>query len=135
MYQLTEEQIKKAADWWTNAITSPKFGGLNREERLDSANDGYQIAEALATVVSKHKTDEQLEAFGIALSDILRSDEFQYGHGLHVDYRPDRTLHEAAKKAGIDVSTSAFPWKTNMWFHCDGSVRVRVGYGAIIEEI
>lgn len=135
MYQLTEEQIEKAVDWWASAIEHPKFDGLSQEERRDPKNDSYQLGEMMATVASKTKTSEQIEKFKLALASLLSSDNFNPYHGLHVDYGPDMTLASAASAAGIDTSITSFPWKTNMWFNDEGNVDVRAGYGAKVEKL
>jgi hypothetical protein len=103
MFELTDEQIDKAAMWWSNIITNPKFDGLSKEERKDSA-----------------------EVFAEALKDELRNKEYNPYWGLSVDYHPCSELADAAKKAG--VSGNNFPWKTSMWFKEDGSVSVAYGY-------
>ena len=132
MFKLTDEQIEKAVNWWVNAIRQPTFDGLSDEERADPKNDGYQMAEMMATLAVKPKTEEQMDAFKKALRDELLSSEYNPYHGLHVDYGPCVPLHNAAEKAGI-VGGTTFPWKTNMYFRDDGSVRVSAGYRSPME--
>ena len=135
MFELTNEQIEKAIEWWANAIVRPVFDGLSNKERQDPRNEGYQMAEMLATVTHKEPTSEQLEAFKVALRNNLEDDDYIPQRGLHVDYGPDLTLGSAAKDAGINVSTTRFPWKTNMWFYGDGRVGVSAGYRAPTEYL
>ena len=134
MYILTQEQIEKAVDWWANAIRQPRFDGLSDTERADPANDGYQMAEMMATLAVKPKTEEQMDAFKKALRDELLSSEYNPGRGLRVDYGPCIVLHNAAEKAGIGGGI-IFPWKTDMYFRDDGSVRVSAGYGSPMERL
>lgn len=132
MYLLTDEQIEKAVNWWVGAIRKPKFDGLSNEERADPKNDDYQMAEMMATLAVRPKTEQQLDAFKGALRDELLSSEYNPYHGLHVDYSPCIELHNAAEKAGI-VGGMTFPWKTNMYFDDEGNVKVSAGYRAPME--
>ena len=132
MFKLTDEQIEKATNWWADAMVNPRFDGLSNEERRDPQNDSYQLAEVMATVSHKNPTNEQLGVFKASLREQLKSDEYAI-RGLHVDYGPDSMLCDAAKAAGIDITMSLFPWKTNMYFRDDGSVTVSAGYRAPVE--
>ena len=51
MFELTDGQINKATEWWADRVAAPKFDGLNDAERKDPANESYQMAEVLATVL------------------------------------------------------------------------------------
>ena len=132
MYLLTDEQIEKAVNWWADAIRQPKLDGLNDTERADPKNDSYQMAEMMATLAVKPKTEKQLDDFKKALRDELLSSEYNPYHGLRVDYGPCLELHNAAEKAGIGGGIT-FPWKTNMCFHDDGSIKVSAGHRAPME--
>lgn len=134
MFNLTNEQIEKAVEWWANAILSPVFDGLSKEERQDPKNEGYQMAEMLATVAHKEPTSEQLETFKVALRNNLEDDEYNQRWGLHVDYGPCGELGNAAETAGIPIG-SLFPWKTSMYFFEDGRVGVSAGYRAPTEYL
>lgn len=134
MYILTQEQVEKAVNWWTDAIRQPKFDGLSEAERADPANDSYQMAEIMATMAVKPKTEQQFENFKKALRSELLSAEYSPHRGLHVDYDPCIELHNAAEKAGFGAGIT-FPWKTDMYFREDGTVKVSAGYRAPMESL
>lgn len=133
MSWLTEEQIDKAASWWADRVCSPRFDGLSDRERQDPANRSYQMAEIMAAMMTERVDDDKREAFIQALSDELRSDDYNPWVGLHVDYHPGPELARAASAAGI--SHHNFPWKTGLSFYEDGTVKAACGYGQPCEEL
>jgi hypothetical protein len=132
MYNLTDEQIEKAVNWWAERIACPKFDGLSQEERKDPANRSYQMAEVMASMLVEPIDNSVSDKFKAELRKQLENDYNPY-HGLHVDYGPDLILGNAAQAAG--VSAHNFPWKTSMYFGEDGTVKVRSGYSAPMETI
>jgi len=126
MFNLTDEQIKKAAEWWADHVARPTFKTLSDEERSDPGSQPAAFAELLAHALVEPITEEQREKFISALSEDLKNSGNSHW-GLSVDYGPDQRLSMAADKAGI--SSNNFPWKTNMWFDEDGGVTVSLGYG------
>lgn len=117
-------QIKKAVDWWVNAIKNPKHDNGDT-----SVHGGF--ARAFATLGVTEINDEQIEIFKNELTELLQSQE-EAKWGLHVDYNPDVLLNRAMEKAGIGELNA--PWKTNMNFR-DGKVLVSHGYGADWVEV
>lgn len=131
---LTEEQIAKAADYWTSRVN-----GLvpNQGDRAELGKDAG-IANLWAGMLFKKPTLEQLSAFHLGLKDVLSRttcwERYLFnGYCLSVDYDPCYLLREVAKEAG--VCENNFPWKTRMYFHEDGKVMVCDGYGADEKEI
>lgn len=127
MFELTEEQIEKAIEWWADQVCAPEFDGLSDEERQDPRNVNYQTAEVMASMLVKPVDKDQRQKFKDALREGLQAPDFNPFWGLSVDYHPDRTLSRAAEKASI--SSNNFPWKTRMSFSEDGSVSASAGYG------
>lgn len=125
---ITEAGIKAAAEWWADRVCKPVFHGLSDEERKDRSNDGYVMAEMMASLLAKPVDSQQREDFIKALSDAIREMNGEcYKLQLFVDYHPTLMLADAADKAGIDHSN--FPWKSGMHFHDDGKVTAWCGYG------
>ncbi len=118
-------QIQKAVDWWVEVIRSPKHD--NGDENLHGG-----FARAVVSLGVQKVTDEEIEIFRRELSNLLLIHE-QAKWGLHVDYSPDIILAEALRRANI--SEFNVPWKTNMNFYPNGSVKVSYGYGAQWKEI
>ncbi len=133
MFQLTEEQIEKAAEWWADRVCKPTFSGLSDEERKDPRNLQYQLAEAMASTLVEPVGSDQRQQFIDALKEELMNPEYNPFWGLDVDYHPCLTLANAAKKAGIPSTN--FPWKTRMRFSEGGVVEAALGYGAPLEPI
>lgn len=121
-----------AARWWADRLRDCRHSGLSPEERRDPANKNYQFAELLMTMNRPVVSDEQIEAFRLALRRGLESDAA--ASCVAVDYGPDPILGNALEAAQIP-DRSTLPIKTVMWIHDDGSVRVKYGYGAEIQEI
>lgn len=135
-FKLTEEQADKAVKWWGNILAgNPKFQTLNPKERRNKANEGVALTEIMATVARKKIDVEKISVFESSLKKKLLADEYSPHHGLHTDYGPGTLLAHAAHTAGIEVNITTFPWKTNMWFNENGTVKVRYGYGADVREI
>jgi len=122
--KLTDEQIKKATEWWANAISNPKF------DNGDPSEAGG-MAMMLALINKETVENDRIELFKAIFAIALKSDP-DARWGIHCDYGPCSILAEAMKDAGI--STSNAPWKTNMNFE-DDKVFVSYGYGAEIIEI
>ena len=121
--------IVPAAQWWANAIRSPKF---NNGDTSRNGDIGAMLASLLNA--GTPVTVAQADAFELALVEILMEDVQTYPRfSLYVDYGPDETLATAARNAGI-TSTRCFPWKTSMHISED-RVEVSEGYGAPREII
>lgn len=130
--RLTAEQIDKAVNWWAKQLGSPTFKTLSNEERSDPSTAPAAIAEGMAMMLAKDITYEQGEVFKTALRESLTGRDVMRWE-LSVDYSPTNTLGDAAQKAGIPLTN--FPWKTNMSFGDDGSVKVALGYRSPYEQI
>ena len=125
-YRLTDEQIEKAVNWWAERIEQPTF-----DAGADSPE--MKLAEAMATMLTSTVAEGCIEKFKNELCRALKDEDYNPWDGLHTDYGPDRTLSEVATASGVD--TNNYPWKTNMYFEDDGSVRVSLGYGATLEDL
>lgn len=122
---LNEEQIGAAVNWWANAIANPKF------DNGDPSFTGCMCM-AMAITLKEGISEEQVEKFKEELKKEL-GDEAACYRGLNVDYDPDKALCDAMSAAKIPTTNA--PWKTNMVFCADGSIKVSYGYGAEYKEI
>ena len=122
---LNEEQIEAVVDWWANAIANPKFD--NGDPPLVGG-----MCIGIASILKEGISKEQVDKFKEELTNQLNDEGIDY-RGLNVDYRPDRPLSDAMRDSGIP-STNA-PWKTNMVFCSDGTIKVSYGYGAEYKQI
>ena len=123
---LTDEQIEKAVNWWTERIKQPTF-----DAGADSPE--MKLAETMAQMLTSTVAEGSIDKFKNALRSALKNKDYYPFQGIHTDYHPDPILFEAAKDAGI--SSNNFPWKTSMYFRDDGSVQVSLGYGAALEDL
>ncbi len=116
------EAVKAAAMWWVDQLRAPTF------------DNGVVEHGALAGLLSSSKSpipEEKLGTFQKEIETRLMGSDLRT---LAVDYGPDKTLHDAAVSAGIDVDTTTFPWKTCMILS-DTVLKVACGYGAPFEVI
>ena len=115
---------RAAADWWADAVGAPTFDNGDR-----SAGSGLVAVMAHMVAAQSPVDTTSATRFRDLLEQRIQTglDRGGYGVTLGVDYGPDRDLGDAAQAAG--VSSSRFPWKTNMWVHTD-HVTVSAGYGA-----
>lgn len=127
-YRPNPRIIKKAVQWWVDAIHDPKFDNLG--DGPASAQD--KLSSAFCGMVSSMKhmnpTAEQAAKFGEALEVALMtpSKSGYYQPYVSVDYGPDMILDEAAKAAGLEKVQ--FPWKTSMHLG-NNYFTARHGYG------
>jgi len=128
----TEEQIKKAVDWWSGAIKNPVFDMQGKEHRTVECD----MTEAMGSVLSKSNpvNEAQQSVFGIELARLLRLEDGGSFIFINVDYGPCGILGEAVMAAGI-TGACVFPWKTRMWIRDDGTVDVSLGYRAELETL
>ena len=122
---LNEGQIKAAVDWWANAISNPKF------DNGDPSPIGGMCV-AMAITLKQGVSPEQVEKFKAELTNQL-SDEGVAYHVLNVEYGPDLALGDAMRDSGIPSANA--PWKTDMIFCGDGSIKVSYGHGAEYKQI
>ncbi|MET4670863.1 hypothetical protein [Streptomyces sp. PvR018] len=130
-----------AADWWAQQLDQPPVHGLGAREQTDFAN-------AATAVARTPKTAEQIEAFRIALAEVIerklsdrpeswRPDDPSWGsysRTIAGDYRPAEELETAAEAAGFQLKMFDVPMKTVMWVN-PGIVKVAVGHGGIAEVV
>jgi len=126
MNRLTDEQIEKAVNWWSEKIQAPSFSALSSAERQMENNRPVAMAEMQAQSLVKDISSKSIDRFKAVLKRNLNQSNGRVS--LSVDYHPSKMLSESAKEAGIPLTN--FPWKTSMQFHDDGSTTVRCGYGA-----
>ena len=119
--KLTPEQIDIAVGWWKDALTNPKY---------DSGESNSTASRLAALLHAANVTHEKVEKFCVLLRDWLteRSAADAAPSTLHVDYYPMFEFGDIARAAQIEGK--CFPWKTTMYFHDNGLVSVRCGYGA-----
>ncbi len=126
---MNSKAIEIAVELWKSLLANPKYDNMgdtgSPEERRRMGT-----ASTLASMIPKNNTRDRLEAFGEALTRILRDNPKSCQCGdtiiLSVDYNPNRTLAQAATEAGLKME---WPWKTVMWIK-DDSVKLRSGYAA-----
>lgn len=121
-----------AANWWAEAIGSPKFDALGATRGQDrKETETMEMASMLAMLIASDSPvlQEAGAKFAVLLASKIEASLTgrNYGVSLGVDYGPDRVLGETAQEAG--VSGSRFPWKTSMWVRED-HVTVSAGYAA-----
>ena len=123
--RLTEEQIEKASNWWSEQLRSPRFDNGD-----DSATGA--MCHMMAALSYRSISDEKIDTFKSELKlRMFDCDEFAH---IDVDYDPCQILLMSAKAADIDTSITTFPWKTNMCFE-DGKVMASLGYRAPFVEV
>lgn len=122
--KLTKLQIEVAVNWWGEAFRNPKFQTLNPDDPIDEGSRPAAMAEIMAKAFHEEPSDDIVEEFKKALRTKLESGNTY----LSVDYFPSRPLQDALDEAGVDESMR-LPWKTDMNFNQDGSVKVSCGYG------
>lgn len=133
MNLVTKEQARKGGKWWAEAIVHPQFKTLSDQERSDASSIGAAMAEGLAGILADKNpvTREEADRFAEVFEKVLSETGHPYFHqGVSVDYGPDGVLAAIAEEAGIGNKLASFPWKTHMFFHDDGTVKVAHGYGA-----
>lgn len=132
--------IQRAADIWVSLLSNPKYDNLGndtQEEPISVLRN--RMAGSLAEVMPRNNTPDVLARFAEELKKILsgpyewesewngkKEKHISHFTSLSVDYGPDVALHEAAKKAGLEME---FPWKTSMWLN-ENSLSVSNGYAA-----
>ena len=130
---MKRETAKRAARWWAGRLR-----GQSKLDNGDQSETGGMVW-AMATMLQQTEKDnrapEQIDAFEIALTDVLIENEsrIQFS-GFGVDYHPDWILSRAAERAGVDLGMVSLPWKTYMHIRGD-SVRVSEGYGADFVDV
>lgn len=125
--------IKTAAKWWADKLK-------RRQPHSNGDNSSHsRFACLLADLGTEPITDEQLALFAEELEreigKYMDENPDRYTH-IGCDYGPCRTLHEAAKKAGINALN--FPYKTNMLIEQNGAVytvQVSDGYARGYETV
>jgi hypothetical protein len=127
----TQENIALAVNWWADKLVACKNSGLSEEERRDSRNRDYGLAEIFMTLSKPKVTPEQIDKFKAKLSELLAG---KTPYCMGVDYGPDMNLRAALEHAEIPIANGVLPIKTNMWISERG-VEVSYGYGAPIEKL
>lgn len=106
------------------------------------------MANAATAVGRTEKTPEQIEAFRVALAEVIeqklrerpeewRPDNPSWASAFRQiagDYRPAQELETAAEEAGFKLKMFDVPMKTVMWVN-PGIVKVAVGHGGITEVV
>lgn len=119
--KLSDDQILKAVDWWTGAISNPKFD-------MGADTESAKLTEMLATMVSIENPvgSSNIEKFKtLLLEELMKENSELIKYGIRVDYRPCDILSNIMKQSGI--SSHRAPWKTDMIFR-EGKVLVAYGY-------
>ncbi|MGA5424538.1 hypothetical protein [Streptomyces lavendulocolor] len=130
-----------AADWWAQQLASPPAHEVGATESTAFVN-------AATAVGRKSKTPEQIEAFRLALAEVIerklreRPEDWRpdnpswasYSRTIAGDYRPAQELETAAEEAGFKLKMFDVPMKTVMWVN-PGKVSVAVGHGGGQETI
>ena len=116
-----DRRSEKAADWWCEVLLNPRFdmGGKDKNAGL---------AECMASLSNNLQTQNlevSVEKFRHYLIEQIKLGFYndQTNFKLEVDYHPNLSLIEAAKKAEYH---GLFPWKTAMTF-TNGDVNVYYG--------
>lgn len=123
---ISEREIKVAAAWWAEAVMCPKHDALGK-----TRDAVMEFSQVLADLNSKPVLMTQSSEFESHLRAELRIAVVgREWYVLGVDYDPDKILADCGRASGI----TDFPWKTIMWLK-PGSVAVRHGYGAEIQEL
>ena len=123
--QLTEEQIEKASNWWSEQLRSPSF------DNGDDSKTG-EMCHMMATMAHSDISDAKIDKFKSELR--LRMSDCNESVRIDVDYDPCQMLRMSAKAADINTSITTFPWKTNMYFE-DEKVMVSMGYRTPYAEV
>jgi hypothetical protein len=134
-----EREAKAAAQWWADTLRQPQ---APIQEQMGAEDDSPMRSGAgvlmgiMAQSLDRVNDDTAIDRFAAELETDLLANQMKYmgGYGFGTDYHPDRVLVDAAKRAGIKVGMTTFPWKTIMWIS-PGSVTVSAGYGAQSVEI
>ncbi|WP_328631955.1 hypothetical protein [Streptomyces sp. NBC_00356] len=106
------------------------------------------MANAVTAVGRSPKTPEQIEAFRVALAEVIerqlseRPEDWRpdnpswasYSRTIAGDYRPAQELETAAEEAGFKLKMFDAPMKTVMWVN-PGIVKVAIGHGGIAEVV
>jgi hypothetical protein len=130
-----------AADWWAQQLEQEPVHGIGSPDQTDFANSA-------TTVGRVQKTPEQIEAFRVALAEVIerklsdRPEDWRpdnpswgsYSRTIAGDYRPAEELETAAEEAGFKLKMFDVPMKTVMWVN-PGVVKVAVGHGGITEVV
>jgi len=124
-----EQQARKASKWWANQLT--------KHSKLDMGNtEDCAMPTMLGCLTQTDETlytQEQADVFEKELSDMLTF-EPPFNGILSCDYGPCRTLRICMERAGLEVQSTTFPWKTVMWIE-DDKIIVKEGYTAERKEI
>lgn len=127
---MNKETAQKAAKWWADQLR-----GFAKHDNGDDSETGVYGAMLMTILQGAEKakqTPEQVDAFEVALADVLMKECPRWGFGT--DYHPDHILEAAAEIAGLRLGMATLPIKTIMWID-DDKVTVKCGYGAPTEEI
>jgi len=131
-----DKEINIAAKWWTDLLRE------GQQPHTDTG-DSFLSFVFSATQDAPHFTEWALAQFEANLVQVLREafvqkkvirgENFSIFRGFGTDYQPGPLLLEAADRSQIDIR-SCLPGKTVMWIR-PGSVRVKQGYGAPIDDL
>ena len=120
---IDRDRARKGAEWWANAMRSPKF------DDGDPSETGV-MAMLMATVAAGDPPgEEKFQEFAKELENRIVEDN---PRSIGVVHGPDIIIGESMQKAGISLDRA--PWKTTMIFG-DDDVRVAHGYGADFETL
>ena len=123
--KLTDDQILTAVNWWQENLRRPKFD-----------NGEHGTASIMAVLLHSQSVDDRkVSAFCEKLMEKLEAASAAglAPTDLSVDYDPCHFMSPIAHEVGIPGK--CFPWKTHMYFHVNGDITVRCGYGATEEYI
>jgi len=124
---MKKETAQKAAKWWAD-----KLRNKSMPDNGDRSETGM-ITSIFGAMLQHEHTEEDVKKFEDCLADLLENHDKDYFYNLKyivfgVDYHPEPVLSDAAEKAGVKLSMTDLPWKTNMWIE-DDKVLVAAGYG------
>ncbi|MFF7966726.1 hypothetical protein ACFZC3_15340 [Streptomyces sp. NPDC007903] len=123
-----------AADWWAQRLSKPIQHDVG-------AAESNTLANGVAALVRRQRTQAQIESFRQALVDGIESHVSQYEwrptepergsymRSIGVDHGPDKVLADAAEVAGFELRMLDLPMKTVMWIN-PGIVSVAEGHAA-----
>ena len=145
-------EVRVAARWWADRLREvPKHqivkGDRGRTERVSALETIATLAGIYGSTLSDDQVDKFEELLAGKLADEILADGSwekakasgdpiigSYGRTFGCDYNPNRMLRDSFLEAGGKHVMGVFPSKTMMWIN-PGSVQVRFGYGAKVEDL
>jgi hypothetical protein len=145
-------EVRVAARWWADRLREvPKHQIVNDPRERSPRVSIMESMSVFAGLANNTLSDEQVDKFeellaGKLAGKILGDESWErakasgdpivgsYGRTFGCDYNPDRMLRDSFLEAGGKHVMGVFPSKTMMWIN-PGSVQVRFGYGAKVEDL